>query len=283
MRVFGLLYILTFVSACTHTAIAKDEFAVSSRPQIIHFKSGSIELGGELYLPQGAGPFPTVIYNHGSAPGMLNSEASKAIAPLYVAKGWAFFMPYRRGQGLSSQAGKYIGDEIETAFKNGGDKAAAEKMVQLLKGDHLDDQLAALQWLREQPFSNKGRIAVAGNSFGGIETVLGASKENYCAAIDASGGAESWAKAPTLQKVMKEAVRKSKAPIFFFQAENDFDLSPSRILSEEMRLAGKKYELKIYPAFGESAKSGHSFAYAGASIWFNDVINFLNSNCPVIE
>ena len=254
-------------------------FGAKDEPAIVSFKNNSIALRGELFLPKGKGPFPAVLDNQGSAPGMLNSEASKAIAPLFTAKGWIFFMPYRRGQGFSSEAGKYIGAEIENAFKAGGEKVAEEKMVDLLKGDHLSDQLAALNWLREQKFVNKSRIAVAGNSFGGIETILGAAKENYCAAVNASGGAESWAKAPILQVLMKESVRNTKAPIFFFQAENDFDLSPSRILSEEMKSVGRIYEIKIYPAFGKTPKEGHKFAYAGSAIWFDDVLRFLDLHC----
>jgi carboxymethylenebutenolidase len=254
-------------------------FGAKDGPTIVSFKNSSIVLRGELFVPKGEGPFPAVLYNHGSAPGMLNSEASKVIAPLYTVKSWIFFMPYRRGQGLSSEAGKYIGAEIENAFKAGGEKVAAKKMVDLLKGDHLSDQLAALNWLREQKFVNKNRIAVAGNSFGGIESILGAAKENYCAAVNASGGAESWAKAPSLQVLMKESVRKAKAPIFFFQAANDFDLSPSRILSEEMKSAGRKYEIKIYPAYGKTPNEGHKFAYAGSSIWFDDVVRFLDLHC----
>jgi len=38
-----------------------------------------------------------------------------------------------------------------------------------------------------------------------------------------------------------------KRPIFFFQAANDFDLSPSKTLSAEMNQVSKTYKLKIYP------------------------------------
>ena len=69
-------------------------------------------------------------------------------------------------------------------------------MVRLLETDHLNDQLAALAWLRTQKFVEGDRIAVAGNSFGGIEAVLGAERGLYCAAIDSAGGAQSWSEAP---------------------------------------------------------------------------------------
>jgi carboxymethylenebutenolidase len=139
--------------------------------------------------------------------------------------------------------------------------------------------LAALAWLRKQDYVQADRIAVAGNSFGGIETVLGAERGHYCAAIDSAGGAQSWKQAPELQSMMTREVRNANAPIFFFQAANDYDLSPSKTLSEAMKAAGKTYEVKIYPAYGNSPQEGHTFGYFGAAIWADDVFRFLNQYC----
>jgi dienelactone hydrolase len=251
----------------------------SNAPEIVHFRSQGLDLAGELFKPKGDGPFPSVLYNHGSAPGMLNSQASASIGPLFAAKGWIFFMPYRRGQGLSANAGPYSGDEIAQARKRGGLQAAAATMVRLLDTDHLQDQLAALQWLQSQTFVQKNRIAVAGNSFGGVQAVLGAARAQYCAAVDASGGAESWNDAPALQALMKTAVETSSAPILFFQAENDYDLAPSKTLFAAMKAAGKDAELKIYPPYGLSDRDGHSFAYKGSAVWFDDVLAFVQRHC----
>jgi len=63
--------------------------------------------------------------------------------------------------------------------------------------------------------------------------------------------------------------------MFLFQAQNDFDLSPNKTLVEEMQSVGKSAELKVYPAFGTSAKEGHSFAYLGSETWFPNVLAFL--------
>jgi len=293
-------------------------------PEIVSFQENPT-LRGVLYKPDGPGPFPGLIYNHGSAPGMLNQQAFDALGPLFASRGWVFFAPYRRGQGLSATAGPFIGDEIAAARNKGtwvallvtvpaslllfllvarkqrgwrrivwgvslgvvavfavylsGARAGAAAMVRLLDTEHLSDQLSAADWLQRQTFVEKHRIAVAGNSFGGIEAVLGAERTSYCAAIDASGGADSWASAPQLRVRMARSVRHSNAPIFFFQAENDYDLSPSRILSAEMQDAGKVFELKIYPAFGKSAADGHSFAWAGSAVWADDVLRFLDAHC----
>lgn len=245
----------------------------------VTFPSGSIILHGVVYRPKGKGPFPAVVYNHGSAEGMISKTGFDALGPVFASHGWVFFGPYRRGQGLSASAGPYIGDQIAAAEKRGGMSAAAETMVRLLQTDHLNDQLAALAWLRKQSFVEASRIAVAGTSFGGIETVLGAERGTYCAAVDSAGGAQSWAQAPALQALMTASVRNARVPIFFFQAENDFDLSPSKVLSTAMKEAGKPYELKIYPAYGSTRQDGHSFGYFGAAAWADDVFRFLEQHC----
>jgi dienelactone hydrolase len=272
--------VLSFVALiCLLTGCAARAAESFSAPEIVHFQNQGISLAGELFKPKGEGPFPAILYNHGSAPGMLNSQASKIIGPLFAERGWGFFMPYRRGQGLSAKAGPYIVDEMTEAQKHGGVEERVATMVRLLSGDHLQDQLAALQWLKSQKFVQGQRVAVAGNSFGGIETVLGAAQVPYCAAVDASGGAETWSDAPELQALMTAAVQESNAPIFFFQAENDFDLSPSKVLFAEMKQAGKEAELKIYPPYGSTNRDGHSFAYQGSAIWFGDVFAFIQKHC----
>jgi carboxymethylenebutenolidase len=253
--------------------------SVWAAPETVTFPSGAITLHAVLYKPEGTGPFPAVVYNHGSAPGMLSEQAFDALGPVFTKQGWVFLGPYRRGQGLSASAGPFIGDQIAAAEKSGGISAGAATMVRLLETDHLDDQLSALAWLKKQSFVQPNRIAVAGNSFGGIETVLGVERGGYCAGIDSAGGAESWAEAPELQSRMIRAVRNAKAPLFFFQAANDFDLSPSKTLSAEMQKAGKTYQLKIYPSYGDSPRDGHTFGYFGADVWAADVFAFLNQHC----
>jgi len=267
--------------ACTpsENAEATVKNAVPGEVQTMTFSNGDRELHGLLYKPDGPGPFPAVLYNHGSAPGSTNNQAFDAIAPIFLERGWVFFAPYRRGQGLSADAGPYIMDEINAARRRGGISDAAETMTRLLSTDHLDDQLAALAWLRAQPLVRGDAIAVMGNSFGGIETVLGAERGNYCAAVDAAGGAESWDEAPELRHLLTRTVEKVTPPIFFFQAENDFNLEASRTLFSARQRAGLPADLKIYSAYGHSRRDGHSFPYRGVSVWRDDVMQFLERHC----
>jgi len=251
----------------------------ATQPEVVRFESDGRTLGGELFKPPGSGPFPALLYNHGSAPGVLNSQASKVLGPLFTRSGWVFFMPYRRGQGLSAEAGPYIVDEIDAARRRGGRREASATMTRLLTAEQLNDQVAAFGWLKAREYVNSNRIAAAGNSFGGIQSILGAAKLPYCAAVAASAASETWRDSPEIQQALKSAVRQSNVPMFLFQAQNDFDLSPNKTLVEEMQSVGKSAELKVYPVFGTSAKEGHSFAYLGSETWFPDVLAFLEKNC----
>jgi carboxymethylenebutenolidase len=271
-----LIYIT--VIFVTSSGVAR-AYGDAVQPEIVRFTDAGKPLAGELFKPIGPGPFPAVLYNHGSASGMVNSQASRALGPLFVRAGWVFFMPYRRGQGLSAEAGPYILDEVAAARRRGGKHAASVELVRLLATDHLQDQLRAFAWLQSQPYVRGDRIAVAGNSFGGIEAILGAARAPVCAAVAASAASDSWDDSPELQQLMKDAAGRSAAPLLLFQAANDFDLAPNKALRQVRQQAGEPVEYKIYPAFGTSAKDGHRFAYRGVDTWFSDVLGFLTRSC----
>ena len=160
---------------------------ILSGAEIVSFSSGNLTLRGILHKPDGPGPFPAVLFNHGSAKDY--SKEFDALGPVYVKHGWVFFCPYRRGQGLSAEAGPYIIDEVNRVGHADGLAAGSKTMVRLLETDHLNDQLAALAWLKKSDFVDPDRVAVSGNSFGGIQAVLGAERGSYCAAVDSAGAA----------------------------------------------------------------------------------------------
>jgi dienelactone hydrolase len=127
---------------------------------------------------------------------------------------------------------------------------------------------------------NAKRIAAAGCSYGGIETLLAAERANgIYAAVDFAGGAMRWQTDPALQARLKHAARNAKVPVMFVQAENDFSTEPSKVLSAEMQAAHKPTQLKIYPANGTSPTEGHHLCAGGAQpVWGDDVLAFLTQN-----
>src|SRR2546423_58854 len=79
--------------------------------QEVTFAAADLVLHGRLFVPDGAGPFPAVVWNHGSekAPGPY----FPGLARPFVAAGYVFFAPFRRGQGTSP--GPYIMDQVQAA------------------------------------------------------------------------------------------------------------------------------------------------------------------------
>ncbi|HEY3305920.1 MAG TPA: prolyl oligopeptidase family serine peptidase [Candidatus Binatia bacterium] len=239
-------------------------------PDLIGFKSGDLELKGFVWKPSGDGPFPALLWNHGSekSPGSVET-----VAPYFVSKGFIFFVPHRRGQGRSP--GPYIMDELSGAVS----KSKRGGMSVKLHETHFQDQLAGLKYLMALAYVDKNRIAVMGASFGGIQTMLAVERgPGYRVAVNCSGGTETWSGSSDLRSLLIAAARKATMPVFFLQAENDHDLTPNRVLSEEVRKSGQPVEAKVYPAFGFGFREGHSFCSRGAKTWGPDVLKFIETH-----
>ena len=246
------------------TAIAQSTQVVG--PDTVTFTSDSLTLRGIIYRPDGKGPFPAILFNHGS--GTSYSREVEAAGPAYAAQGFVFFAPSRRGQWLSTATGHYIVDSLDVIGRLRGTDARDRLLVELMNGPQLDDVRSALAFIRAKSYVAGDRVVVAGNSFGGIVTVFASAQlDGLWAALDFAGAAQTWAGAPRLQAAMTDAVTRARVPIFFGQAENDYDLTPSRALSAAMTRAGKPNLMRIFPPFGTTTPDGHSFGYFGGAIW----------------
>jgi dienelactone hydrolase len=256
------------VASATTVAAADAGFA----PELVEFESGARTLRGFVWRPAGAGPFPAILFNHGSEeyPGAKDGQAQ-----FFVPRGFVLFVPHRRGQGRSKAAGRYI-DEFYDPSKPDSPAFVDELVAQN------DDVLAALAYLAARPYVDAKRIAVAGCSLGGIESLFTAERATgIVAAIDFAGASMTWAKNRPLQERMKSAARSARVPVFFLQAENDFDVTPSLALSAEMRAAGKPARVRIFPPNGATHADGHAFCTGGKNPpWGEDVLAFLREAMP---
>ena len=250
-------------------ASAHDISMAQSKPEEVVFQSGGRELHAFVWKPQGSGPFPAILWNHGSEklPG-----SQPALAKFYTAHSYVFFVPHRPGQGRSP--GDYIQDLVAEAPP--GERA--RRMVELQQAQ-VDDVVAALSYLRSQPFVDPARIAISGCSYGGIQTLLVGERDlGVMALIPFAPGAMSWEQNVPLEDRLVRAVDLAKAPVFLVQAENDYSLSPSRVLSKEANKKKKDFQSKIYPPFGSSHQDGHwGFCSSATDVWGNDVLAFLET------
>lgn len=271
MRRFWRYAIILLLTALVQRPAHAQE---SPRPPEVTFPSGNLVLHGYVYKPAGDGPFPAVLWNHGSErlPGWLPQ-----LGPLFVSEGYVLFIPHRRGQGLSSGAGEYIMDALARGAELGGPAARSRKLVELMQV-HLEDQEAAIAYLKSIPYVDAKRVAVAGCSFGGIQTLLAAAEDlGLLAAVDFAGGAESWRGSPDLRDRMSRAARGARVPVFFIQAKNDYDISPSKDLAKEMEKAGKPHQIHIFPPSGKTTQEAHEFCIRGGEVWGGEVFEFLAS------
>jgi carboxymethylenebutenolidase len=240
-----------------------------SKPEEVVFESGGRQLHGFLWKPDGTGPFPAVEWNHGSEkwPG-----SQPALASFYTAHSYVFFVPHRRGQGRSP--GDYIQDLVAQAPP--GERA--RRMVELQQ-DEVDDVIAALNYLKSRPFVDPGRIAISGCSYGGIQTLLVGERDlGVKALVPFAPGAMSWGQDLPLRDRLIRAVDLVKAPVFLIQAENDYSLAPSQVLSAEATKKHKDFRAKIYPAFGSSHQDGHwGFCTSATDVWGGDVLAFFEA------
>jgi len=254
------------LSTLIATSNAED---AARQPELIGFRSGDLDLKGFIWRPPGTGPFPAILWNHGSEkrPGAVDS-----VATFFVTRGYVFFVPHRRGQGRSP--GPYIMNQLRTA------RSAADRNLMLvsLHEAQLGDQLAALTYLKDLRFVDPRRLTVMGFSFGGIQTMLAVERgPGYRVAVNCSGAAQTWSSSPDLQRRLIAAARRAAMPVFFLQAQNDYDLTPNRVLSEQVKASGKRAESRVYPAHGVSAQDGHGFCVRGVNVWGPDVVSFIEA------
>jgi dipeptidyl aminopeptidase/acylaminoacyl peptidase len=248
--------------------------------QRVTFQSDGLTLIGFLFKPAGPGPFPGIIWNHGSEQHPDTGPEFDAVASILVPAGYVVFAPVRRGHGASQ--GAYIEDQVAQIKQSQGIEAARKFFVQQMAGPQLDDQLAGLAYLKSQAYVDTTRLAVVGCSYGGIETLFAAERgAGFKAAVAESPGAESWDGNPALQARLLQAVDAINIPVFLLHPEKDANVSPGYILGQEFQKLGKPYGLEIYPPFGPAAEQGHCFGGApGFHIWGPDVLNFLANAVP---
>jgi carboxymethylenebutenolidase len=256
----------SFAALLLVAVVACAQEAIPANARLVSFPGPSGTLQGFLYIPDGKGPFPAVLWNHGSE---KRPGAQPALAEFYISHGFIFFLPHRRGQGRSP--GTYIMEEIQESH---ADTTVAVQAQQVAN----EDVVAAMTWLRSQKEVDPDRIVVSGCSFGGIQTLLAAEKGLGARAFIAfAPGAKSWGNG-ALQGRLENAVRNAKAPVFVLQAKNDFSIEPTKVLGKIAKANGGQSE--IYPAFGSNAQDGHwAFATskAGIEVWQKDVLEFINS------
>jgi dienelactone hydrolase len=222
--------------------------------------------------PPGAGPFRALVYNHGSE-AEASYEDRRAVGRFFQLHGYVVLFPHRRG--ASGSEGVHWKERVAGV----PDAQRSAAIVHAIEEEN-DDVIAAIEWVRRLTYVDPRRVAVAGCSFGGIHALLAAERsQSIYAAIDFAGASMSWSKSRELRDRLELAASNARVPVFFLQAENDFDTQPSLVLSKVMAREGKTAKMKIYPAHGTTQREGHrGFCNDAISTWGDDVLGFLSAH-----
>ncbi len=257
--------------------VARPRVVAEIESERLNISGGPFPLSADLLVPTGGGPFPAVIYNHGS-----EREPSLrwlgGTARWLRARGFVALFPYRRGRPGSGGEFWKVG---VYALPPAQQPAA---MVSAFESE-LEDVQAAVRWLAKRPEVDPHRIAVAGCSIGGLLSLLAAERgEGIRAAIDFAGGSILWDRNPELRARMKTAAQGARVPVFLLQAANDYNTAPTRELDGVLSAAGKPHLAKVFPPFGGSESAGHAgFCNKAQEVWGPAVEQFLKRELDTKE
>ncbi len=233
----------------------------------VSYPSAGRTLAGYLFVPEGEGPFPAMVVNHGSAGLRPNM---RDVGEAFTAMRYAAFVPVRRG--YHGNPGPNWRTHVSAAD---GSDAWGAQLVQALVEEN-DDVLAGCDWLASQPRIDGARIGITGTSFGGIMTLLAIGRtDRFRAAVNFAAAAMTWERAPALQDALLDAVRRTETSLMLIQAANDYSLAPTYALGAELAQRGKPHESRVYPPHGDGHGAGHALFTTGIATWRADVQAFL--------
>lgn len=252
---------------------------VAWREQAVMFRApgvfGANQLEMTLMLPEGAGPFPVMVFNHGDVslddPSMRHKRRvrSTTVAWEFLRHGIAVAVPARRGIALS-----------EGVYPGGFGRYDADPTYKARF--HAQDIMAALDYLRSRPEIDARRIILAGQSAGGYSVMYVASTNpsGVVGVVDFSGGRTdaTLQEGPSLlQRTMvngfEELGRSTRIPTLWIFAENDskYTVDTIRAAHDAYVKAGGKARLLLHPPI---VGDGH-FIYNRPETWRGPLQDYL--------
>jgi dienelactone hydrolase len=232
-------------------------------------KSGlfPIDLETTIYKPDGDGPFPIVVINHGKAFGDPKFQARSrpgSAARYFMSRGYVVVVPMRRG--FSKSTGSYIG---------GGCNIESNGVAQA------EDVTDVLEYVTAQPYADRNQILVAGQSHGGWTTLAFGSLKypgvkglvNFAGGLrqDACAGWES-----ALARAASNYGEATRVPSLWFYGDNDSYFSVSTYSDMFKRYTGSGGPARLV-AFGVFGSDAHSMfgSQDGLRIWQPEMTAFL--------
>jgi dienelactone hydrolase len=257
----SLFFLFMLAAAAPHAAFAQAEFGAAggeaepNRMQqwLVPTPLPDIKSHALLFRPAGEGPFQLAVIAHATTQNVLRRAQMKqpeyrALAGFLVGRGFAVLVPERPGHGATG--GKYLEDQggcDEADYARSG-RATAEEIV------------AAIDFMRRQPFIKPGGVVIVGHSAGGWGALALASQTDVSAIIVFAAGRGGRANdfpnqvcAPHMLKAAAaEFGKAAKANVAWLVAANDSYFAPafSKQLADAFRSTGGRVTFQALPAYG---------------------------------
>jgi dienelactone hydrolase len=221
-----------------------------------------------VFQPNGPGPFPLLIINHGKdagAPSRQPRDRFIFMATAFVKRGYAVMVPMR--QGFASSTGRY---------KDYGCNMTVNGYAQA------NDILDALKFAREQDWIDGDRIVVAGQSYGGMATLALGTRElpgvrgllNFAGGLRDDANHCDWRS--ELVRAFGNYGANNKIASLWMYGINDSLFGPDLVLRmhDAFVRAGGQARLIEYGAFKRDAH-GMIASRDGEKIWWREAEPFL--------
>lgn len=224
--------------------------------------------------PQHEGPYPTLVFNHGSTgrghnPSLYTRTVSPAVVATYFAeRGWMTLFPQRRGRGKS-------GGTYGEGLASDGSGYSCDAALAIAGFERaVDDLDAVMRHLRERPDVDQSQIAIGGVSRGGILSIAyaGMRPAFFHGAINFNGGwlGRGCATHETVNPALFERGAPAGIPTLWLHGTHDqyYRIGHCRENFERFLSAGGQGTFIAAPA-------GHALLFKPA-LWTGHVDRYLN-------
>lgn len=223
-----------------------------------------VDLETTVFRPEGAGPFPVVVINHGKDMGNNRLQPRARYLPAtreFLQRGYAVVLPMR--QGFSKSGGAAVGEGCNIG---GNGEAQAE------------DVRSAVAWIEQQPWADTSRMVMLGQSHGGLTTLAYAQNPHpgFKLFVNFAGGLRytnncQWEQ--SLKDAFERYGSRTQVPSLWFYGENDSYFPPAVVkpaFEAYRSSAAGQAELVAFGPFGRDAHFMFS-STAGVPIWWPHV------------